>query len=95
MSAIRELLKATHPQYDDADWQRLVEAAFKEARNPDTQATTRFTLAQALIGSELIARLLEYSGTNDDPRQLAQSWAHRIADWLDQAAAPPSKEVLP
>jgi hypothetical protein len=46
--------------------------------------TTRFTLAQALIGSKLITRLLEYSKTSDNPRDLATAWANRIADWLDE-----------
>ena len=48
------------------------------------KVTTRGNLASALLATEMIDRLLEYSKTGEDRHQVAWSWANRIGDWLDQ-----------
>jgi hypothetical protein len=85
----------THHACACHEWMAGMWRQARAASQERPQRTTRMTLAQALIGSELIARLLEYSGTDDDPRDLAQSWAHRIADWLDEHDAGVAQERPP
>ena len=72
-------------------------------RNIRVQSFDRMALAQALIGSELIDRYIEYahkanpSMPDEDRFDLAQQWAHRIAGWLRRSSdpEPPSEGAAP